>query len=244
MLWREQLIALFLKEMMNNEILFEFCNRGDERYQAIRDKHYVKNKGSHGQQIHFLIHYKGQIIGIISGGSSVYAVRARDDFFKIPKNKEIKQKYYLSAIINNTVFRLEYHEKNLGTRILSKWRKVIAKLWKELYGVPVIGFETFVVAKEGDGTLEDPVRNGRMYKADNWTYVGITAGNTKKHGKGGLTGHFQRETTDKKLIFCKREIFDQPKVAYVSSWRAETEEEKIRAKNISRVRNGLNGRMF
>ena len=80
-------------------------------------------------------------------------------------------KYYLPAIINNVVFRLEYHEKNLATRVLSKFRKVISKLWEEIYEVPVIGFETFVVETE--------TRKGALYKADNRVFIGYTKGSTK-----------------------------------------------------------------
>ena len=137
--------------------------RTDERYQDIRNRHYVDNHGTLGQQIHFLIVKDNQPIGIISGASSVYGVKARDDFFKIPNDQNIKQKFYLPAIINNTVFRLELHEKNLATQILSRWRKTISEMWKYVYGIPVIGFETFVV--------EEDYRKGTLYKADNWRNV-------------------------------------------------------------------------
>ena len=143
-------------------IRLEFCKRTDKRYQDIRNRHYVANNGCHGQQVHFLIHYNNSIVGIISGASSVYAVKARDDFFNIPKDKVVKQKRYLPSIVNNVVFRLEYHEKNLATRVLSRFRKVVCELWHNLYGVPVIGFETFVV--------EEDFRKGCLYKADNWFF--------------------------------------------------------------------------
>ena len=86
---------------LNEDIRLEFCKRTDPRYQEIRDRHYIPNNGTHGQQVHFLIHYKGNVIGIISGASSVYSVKDRDTFFNIPKDKDLKQKYYLPAIINN-----------------------------------------------------------------------------------------------------------------------------------------------
>ena len=63
---------------MSNKVELEFCKRTDSRYKEIRDRHYIPNNGTHGQQIHFLIHYKGEIVGIISGASSVYGVGARE----------------------------------------------------------------------------------------------------------------------------------------------------------------------
>ena len=216
--------------------MLELCKRSDPRYQEIRDRHYIPNKGTHGQQIHFLIHYKGQIVGIISGASAVYGVKARDEFFGIPKDKHLKQKYYLPAIINNTVFRLEYHEKNLATKVLAKWRRVVTDLWEQIYGVQVIGFETFVV--------EEDWRKGTLYKADNWIYVGETAGSTKTHK--GLNNPSTRLKTQPKMIYC-RWVNHKPIIPtkeYVSSWRAETAEEKERAKRIAKLKKELVGQMF
>lgn len=215
-------------------IELEYCKRTDPRYEEIRNRHYVENKGCHGQQIHFLIHYNDKIVGIISGASSVYAVKSRDNFFNIPKDKHIKQKRFLPAIINNVVFRLEHHEKNLATRVLSKFRKISANLWEELYNVPVIGFETFVV--------EEDYRKGALYKADNWNYLGETAGSTKYHN--GLVNKSKRKTVDKKLIFALKTKNKKPLKDYVSSWRAETIEEKERAKKIKKLKADLIGRKF
>lgn len=218
-------------------IQLEFCKRTDARYQEIRNRHYIPNNGTHGQQIHFLIHYKNEIVGIISGASSVYSVKDRDLFFNIPTDKNLKQKYYLPAIINNVVFRLEYHEKNLATKVLSKFRKVVAKLWEELYNVPVIGFETFVI--------ENDTRKGALYKADNWTHVGYTKGNTKKH-TNGLNNSHSRISTEEKMIYCKwiKNKPIVPTVEYKSSWRCETDAEKERKKKIEKLKKELIGQLF
>jgi hypothetical protein len=122
----------------------------------------------------------------------------------------------------------------LGTRILSKFRKVSALLWKKLYGVDVIGFETFVI--------ENDRRKGALYKADNWVYLGETKGNTKSHN--GLTNKAQRRPTEIKLIFAIKTKNKIPTSDYVSSWRASTEEEKKRAKDIVKFRKELVGKTF
>jgi len=215
--------------------ILEICKRTHPIYQQFRNRHYVENRGCHGQQIHFLVHYKNKIVGIISGASAVYAVKARDDFFLIPKEKITKEKYYLPAIINNIVFRLEFHEKNLATKILSKWRHVVAELWEDTYNIKVIGFETFVV--------ETDTRKGSLYKADNWLYVGITQGSTKVHN--GLINKSTRRAVNKKLIYCKwlsKPIV--PTQKYISCWRLETEEEKKRAKYIANLKKKLIGKQF
>lgn len=51
-----------------NDISLVRCKRTDATYQAFRNRHYVENHGSVGQQIHYLIYLKNECIGIISGG--------------------------------------------------------------------------------------------------------------------------------------------------------------------------------
>ncbi len=185
--------------------------RTDYRYQEIRDRHYVANRGCHGQQLHYLVeHEEKGIIGIISGASSVYAVKSRDIYFGL--NKENKR-IALNSIINNVVFRLEYHEKNLGTQILSLWRKRIAIDWEERYKVKVHGFETFVV--------EEDTRKGCMYKADNWVYVGDTAGSTKSHK--GLSSKSERHSTSIKMIYVKKIPKTKLCTEYTPTWNIKKE---------------------
>ncbi len=177
---------------MKYNIRLEQCKRSNLIYQEFRDRHYIPNHGAVGQQIHYLINLAGEYVGIISGGSAAYAVRSRDEYFGINKdNREVA----LNGIIDNTVFRLEKNLRNLGTQILSMWRKQVVKDWKEKYGVDVCGFETFII--------ENGSRKGAMYKADNWDYVGETGGNTKLH-QHGVEKAFIRVDVGKKLIFCKK----------------------------------------
>lgn len=183
------------------------CKRTHPDYQAIRDRHYVENRGTHGQQLHYLIKLDGEIVGIISGASSVYAVKCRDDFFGLTKENKVG----LNSIVNNVVFRLENHTPNLGTRVLSMWRKRVIVDWKAQYGVEVHGFETFIV--------EESYRKGAMYKADNWTYLGETFGNTKSHK--GLTNKGERVATDKKLVYAIKVPRTKLCTEYKSTWRGK-----------------------
>ena len=180
------------------------CRRTDSRYQNFRDRHYVTNRGCHGQQLHYLIEHEGLITGIISGASSVYAVKPRDEFFGLSSDKKVKG-VQLSSIINNVVFRLENGPPNSATQILAEWRRRIAKDWEFLYGVRVAGFETFVIAGSENDKGEvctDKDRSGALYKADNWVYLGETQGSTKSHS--GLNTKGTRREVCKKLIFARK----------------------------------------
>jgi hypothetical protein len=216
----------------------EFCSRADPYYKEVRDRHYIPNKGSQGQQLHFVVWNSGHRVGIISGGSSVYSVKSRDDFFGIPKDKKQREELWLPAIVNNTVFRLEKSEPNLGTQILSRWRKVTASLWRDLYGVHVLGFETFIV--------ETSTRVGSMYKAQSWQLVGETAGRTKQHTSAkGMNDVRAHVDTHPKLVYCcwasRKRL---PTVPYKSSWRRETAAEKTANKELTHKRKILLGRRF
>lgn len=176
---------------MKYNIKLERCRRNNALYQAFRDRHYVPNHGAVGRQIHYLIWLDKECVGIISGGSAAYAVGCRDTFFGLTKeNRQVA----LNGIVDNTVFRLEKNIPNLGTQILSTWRRQIATDWEMIYGVKVAGFETFVIENER--------RKGSMYLADNWTFVGETQGNTKFH-QHGIAKQFVRREVEKKLVFCK-----------------------------------------
>ena len=168
------------------------CKSSCYQYQQIRDRHYIPNHGSVGQQLHYLIFLDKEIVGIISGGSATYAVKCRDDFFGITKENRAVS---LNGIIDNTVFRLEKNLPNLGTQILKQWRNRVIVDWKQKYGVDVVGFETFIIANER--------RVGALYKADNWTFVGETTGSAKAHDSG-ISNKQHRVETEKKLVFCKR----------------------------------------
>jgi len=248
------------------DLYLEFCSAGDPRYEAIRKDHYVVHKGCHGQQVHFLIGYKGAIAGIISGGSPVFAVAARDSFFKITKENRTK---VLNGIVDNVVFRLVNHEHNLGSRVLALWEKAAIKTWELLYGVKVFGFETFIVREglmreevtEKDDNLGRPlrrvvvvsdaegiVRYGSMYKAANWVHAGKTSGSTKGHDGVGLTGgreggrgSFLRKTTPIKDVFCKwtDQCTEPIESVYKSSWKAATKEGTPEEKVIAKAKNRI-----
>jgi len=188
------------------DIKLEKCKRTDPKYQDIRNRHYVPNKGTFGQQVHYLVLLDSSVVGIISGASCVWSVKCRDEYFGITKDN---RKYGLPSIINNTVFRLETHIPNLGTQVLSLFRKQIAVDWEEKYGVVVHGFETFVV--------EEEYRKGSMYKADNWEYIGVTSGSTKTHK--GMGNKSERVVTSQKLVFAKKIKNTKLSEIYTPTWR-------------------------
>lgn len=217
------------------------CRLSDPAYKWIRDRHYIPNNGAVGQQLHYLIHYANEVVGVISGASAVWGTAARDAFFGLSDDKTLRAAQ-LTAIINNSVFRLEHPAPNLASTVLALWRKQIASDWEELYGVKVAGFETFVIQQN---LLDGRCRDGVCYRADNWECVGITAGSTKKlHGAGNPHG---REDVCRKLIYCKRIKGVPLPQSYESTWRDKersAEQQRRRAKQLPTPLESLLGRTF
>lgn len=192
--------------MSNHNTRLIMCGRSDPAYKRIRDRHYVPNNGCIGQQLHYLIEDEGEVVGIISGCSSTWGVKPRDEFFGLTaENKSVA----LPSIINNCVYRLEKHTMNLATRVLAMWRKQIAHDWSARYSVIVHGFETFVVPSE--------IRTGALYRADNWTYLGETQGSAKTHN--GIENKSERKKTETKLIFAIKVPNTRLSTDYHATWR-------------------------
>ena len=255
-----------------NQVFLQFCSSSD--LLPFEKRHYVEAmskgdpnatpnsvkagqpKGHHGQQLHYLIwvkfdntHWLWQNVGAISGGSAIFSSSARDTFFglgKFPKPKRGEKSPYLSGIIDNTLYHLEFHKPNLATKILSLWRKQVVRDWEFMYDVKPYGFETFVDEKRQSRLVwgEEPRTNpnfamtkGGLYIADNWAPVGVTQGSAKDHVGKGLTGGlrgrpFRRSKVSVKIAYCKWIApFTEPQMCdYKSSWRGRTPEEKALAK--------------
>lgn len=170
----------------------------DPLYKHFREKHYIPDQGIVGQSLQYLIFYDGNPVGIIGGSSAVYANEARDTFFGLSEEKELKT-VQLNSIINNNVFKLDYPAPNLATIVLKKWRRTISTDWQELYGVAVAGFETFVIEER---LWSGKTRNGACYRADNWTLTGISKGYGNSNMRGRTTA--SKSLKEKKLVYCKK----------------------------------------
>jgi|TARA_B100001964_G_C14183366_1_gene577338 hypothetical protein len=204
------------------------CQRTHPAYLSFRERHYIPNNGCHGQQLHYLVLYEGKQIGVISGASAVYGVKARDLFFGIEHEK---RKVQLNSIINNVVYRVENAPRNVPSQALAMWRKRIAADWEYLYQVKVAGFETFVIEAELD---DGRTRSGALYRADNWQMLGLTAGSTKSHaakdGAGGMNAAHTRKQVCRKLILARRVKGVKLCESYTATWRDPQAQKAVQAR--------------
>jgi hypothetical protein len=126
--------------------------------------HYPGSKGIPGRSLCYLVLYHGEVAGIIGFNSP-------------PKNYGLFNNYFGKDMENqfviNNVFRLINNEKNLATKVMSIARKQIYEDYEKKYDEKLIGIVTFV----------EPPRTGALYKADNWDYIGESAGKRMKRDK-------------------------------------------------------------
>lgn len=115
--------------------------------------------------IAWLIYEGGVFVGLIGVRSwSIFInPKAVDNF--IGWNKEQRYQNY-TKVANNWRFLLLCNEKNLGSRILSKFLKVSKEGWERKFGDKLVLLITFI----------DPRFTGTVYKASGWVEIGKTAG--------------------------------------------------------------------
>lgn len=152
--------------------------------------HYPKSRGIVGRQLNYLIYFTGKPKGIISATSPPLNYKLFNEYFNKPM--EISDGDFGKTFVNNGVFRIvKSPKKNFATQVLKLFRNKIKVDYKKIYGDELKGIITFV---------EKP-RNGGIYKADNWEYLGETQGiEVKRRGEDWLSKSYSK-TNNKKLIF-------------------------------------------
>jgi len=173
------------KELLSQTSLFqkglilELTNKGNKLFASLYLEHYPKSKGIIGRQLNYFVKRDGNIVGIIGVNSPPINYKKFRKYFQTDDEK---------LFVNNNVFRIVKSYKNQATQVLKLLRNKIQVDYKKRYGDILLGIITFV----------EPPRNGNIYKADNWDYLGMTQGKsvtrrgqswTRKDWKDGTKKH-------------------------------------------------------
>ena len=125
-----------------------------------------------------------------------------------------------NELANNIVFCLAGHtNRNAGTIALGLLRRDAAVWWRERYGNILRGIQTFIL----------PPRSGAVYKADNWTCLGVTSGQSSKVET--LTATEYVEAVDRRDIEAR--TFRSGEVKYLRRTKSVVEQKLIFVKAIA-----------
>jgi hypothetical protein len=147
--------------------------------------HYPGSRGIMGRSLTYLARLNGEVAGIIGANSPPMNYKLFREFFNTENER---------LFLNNNVFRLTLHEKNLGTQVLKAFRERVRIDYRERFNEELLGLMTFV----------EPPRDGALYKADNWTFLGHTQGKTVQKRDFGALVNKEWGTGTKKLIYAIR----------------------------------------
>jgi hypothetical protein len=166
-------------------ITLERCRKSHPVFCDLYLTHYPDSKGIMGRSFNYIVRIGGEVAGIIGANSPPLNYKLFRAFFQSDDEKEF---------LNNNVFRMIRHESNLATKVLKIFRLRIKNDYMSAYGVKLKGICTFV----------EPPRNGAVYRADNWEYLGDTQGKTVKKRDMGTWTNKEWGEGNKKLIFAIR----------------------------------------
>ena len=192
-------------ELVENELASKMVKKIIENFHS-----YVASNNSVGRRIDWLIYHKDvesfgipQPIGMIGVGSSVYPCPKAILEYLGKKADEYRKPNHFNTIANNWRFCMTVSIKNAGTQILKQLRQRAPIEWKNKYGDDLTHIITFVAGGN----------NGAVYKADNWEFIGKTAGLAKEREsfsvKWSSAEHLAKTFIpptgeNKKLIFIKK----------------------------------------
>jgi len=160
----------------------------ETKYQDLMNKHhYLDAIPRIGETIWYVATVQSQWVALISFSAAVLNCKARDSWIGWSYRHRSGR---LKLLANNSRFLIlpDFHDKNLGSRLLSLCLKRLSSDWLMKYNHPIVLVETFV----------DPKRyHGGVYRASNWQNIGKTRGFSR------ITGGYSSQTEDKKLVFVK-----------------------------------------
>lgn len=142
--------------------------RGEEaRYQEqMARHHYLGDLAKIGQTVWYVATWRGHWVAQLSMSGAALKCGVRDRWI----GWDFRSQYgRLKLIANNSRFLIlpQWHQPNVGSRVLSLTERRIVGDWQARFGHALLLLETFV----------DPRRfHGGVYRAANWIELGLTQG--------------------------------------------------------------------
>lgn len=160
---------------------------------------YIKWADRPSRKLYWNLFERGTFVGVFGLGSAFVRPKLVMDYME-------SKGLGFNEVGNNIVYSLHGQEdRNAGTRFLRLLRIDGVKWWRERYGDKLKAFQTFIL----------PPRTGALYKADNWTCLGMTTGLSQQT-------RTIRESEVEKCQKVERRVFKSGEIRYTDRTFIET----------------------
>jgi hypothetical protein len=138
---------------------------------ALEEFHYLGFGGPVGENLQYMVRAGGgRPLACLVFGAAAWKCQDRDRFIGW---SALPRQQHLAGVANNSRFLILpwVRVPGLGSWILARVSRRIARDWRAKYGHPIVLLESFVERERFRGTV---------YRAANWQRVGATAGRTRQ----------------------------------------------------------------
>jgi hypothetical protein len=170
--------------------------------QLMAAHHYLGFLPKIGQTLWYIATYHEQWVGLSIFSAAAWKCAVRDRWIGWDFHRQYDYDR-LKLIANNSRFLIlpRWHRANLGSKILSLCQKRLSDDWQKHFGHPLLLLETFV----------DPQRfHGTVYRAANWSYLGLTRGYRRTRQGYSNTVHSPKKVFIKVLQTNARALLARP----------------------------------
>jgi len=138
------------------------------RWEAlIGEHHYLKSAQLVGEQLRYVVTFRGQWVALLGWSAAAYHLKGRDGWIGW---SDAQRQRRLPFVANNARFCLLVERgafPNLASRALALCCQRLSQDWQAAYGHPIWIVESFV---------DTQLFRGTAYKASGWRALGATAG--------------------------------------------------------------------
>lgn len=129
--------------------------------------HYLGFLPKIGATLWYVATYYDEWVALLTFSAAAWKCAVRDRWIGWDFHRQYDYAR-LKLIANNSRFLIlpDWHRRNLASKILSLCQRRLPADWQERFGHQLVLLETFV----------DPRFHGTVYRAANWSYLGLTQG--------------------------------------------------------------------
>lgn len=135
--------------------------------QLVCEHHYLHNATLVGEQLRYVVAYRGEWVALLGWSAPAWHLAARDAWLGWSDEQRRRRLHLVAQNSRFLILTDRTQFPNLGTRAMKLCLDRLSEDWQVQHGHPILALESFV-----DGQLF----RGTIYKASNWTMLGPTAG--------------------------------------------------------------------